>query len=1070
MRSKLVIALLAAFVAISPLRAQITFGRPEKINDGWKFALNPGEDCSAVDYDDSGWRTLDLPHDWSVEFPISSEYASCTGYLPGGEGWYRKVLNVPASEKGRRLWLYFGGVYNNSEVWVNGERVGYRPNGYVSFIYDVTEKLRPGKGNVIAVKVDHTKDADSRWYTGSGIYRDVYLVSSAQTHIGNWGVFARTLEVREDGSALIGVSVNVVNDGEKPASVKIVNRLRRREALIAESVAPVGLPAGRSWKAENTLLVKYPELWSVDSPALYELETIILDAKGNKIDGTKVKVGIRTTRFDADNGFFLNGKNMKLKGVCLHHDAGSLGAVVPEDVWRRRLKTLKEIGCNAIRMSHNPQAEILYDLCDEMGFLVMDECFDEWEFPKRKWIEGWNVGDNPGLQGYSEYFNEWAETDLRSMVERDKNHPSIIMWSIGNEVDYPNDPYSHPILDHEGITQKTIPGYQPDRPAASRIGDIAKRLVPVVKSIDTSRAVTGAMAGVVMSNHTDYPGALDVTGYNYTEHRYIKDHIEYPERVIYGSENRHDYEAWLAVRDNDHICGQFLWTGIDYLGESGRFPSRGFVSGLLGLDGEKKPRGWYRQSLWSDKPMVYAGTMPASQVKAWTSFIDREDDWNYRDGEKITVAVFTNCKTAELELNGVKIGDKPRKDLNSNALLWDIAYEEGELKVNGLNDGEVVSTAILKTYGAPAALQVKTDKNILNGADRIAHMTLEIVDANGVRVRDARHKVVCEVSGDCSFIRMENADPQYTGSFLGNELPVYNGRILAYVRSDKAEGKAKVTFRVPELGLEKSIDLEIRTTWDFDPETTMCRTYRTDPDLNIYFIYPHDIMPRKGENLPAIVFFFGGGWRTGTVHQFASRAREIADLGMVCVLADYRVSSRFGTDPFASVEDAKSVMRYVRSHAAELRIDPDRIAASGGSAGGHLAASTALVEGFDSPTDDLSVSPRPNALVLFNPVFNNAPAPEGYGYTRISSRFPQFSPYHNIRAGAPPTLIMVGTADHLIPVSTSKAYKARMDEVGSRCELHLYEGVGHGFYQQEGYYRQTLDTVIAFLRSLGYIN
>ena len=317
---------------------------------------------------------------------------------------------------------------------------------------------------------------------------------------------------------------------------------------------------------------------------------------------------------------------------------------------------------------------------------------------------------------------------------------------------------------------------------------------------------------------------------------------------------------------------------------------------------------------------------------------------------------------------------------------------------------------------------------------------------------------------------MENADPQYTGSFLGNELPVYNGRILAYVRSDKAEGNAKVTFRVPELGLEKSIDLEIRTTWDFDPETTMCRTYRTDPDLNIYFIYPHDIMPRKGENLPAIVFFFGGGWRTGTVHQFASRAREIADLGMVCVLADYRVSSRFGTDPFASVEDAKSVMRYVRSHAAELRIDPDRIAASGGSAGGHLAASTALVEGFDAPTDDLSVSPRPNALVLFNPVFNNAPAPEGYGYTRISSRFPQFSPYHNIRAGAPPTLIMVGTADHLIPVSTSKAYKARMDEVGSRCELHLYEGVGHGFYQQEGYYRQTLDTVIAFLRSLGYIN
>ena len=466
--------------------------------------------------------------------------------------------------------------------------------------------------------------------------------------------------------------------------------------------------------------------------------------------------------------------------------------------------------------------------------------------------------------------------------------------------------------------------------------------------------------------------------------------------------------------------------------------------------------------------MVYAGTIPTAKVNAKTSFIDQEARWNYRNGESITVAVFTNCETAELELNGAKIGGEPRKDLNSNALLWDIAYTEGELRVNGLNGGEVVSTARLRTYGAPAALKVKADKVILGGEDRIAHVTLEIVDGNGVRVRDARHKVVCEVSGDCSFIRMENADPQYTGSFLGNELPAFKGRMLAYVRSEKPEGNAKVTFKVPELGLEKSIDLDIRTTWDFDPETALCRTYRTDPDLNMYFLYPQDVMPRKGEKLPAIVFFFGGGWRSGTVHQFASRAREIADLGMVCVLADYRVFNRFGTEPFASVEDAKSVMRYVRSHAAELRIDPDRIAASGGSAGGHLAAATALVEGLDSPSDDLSLSPEPNALVLFNPVFNNAPAPEGYGYTRISSRFPQFSPYHNIKAGAPPTLIMVGTADHLIPVSTSEAYKARMDEVGSRCELHLYEGVGHGFYHQEGYYRQTLDTAIAFLRSLGY--
>lgn len=1067
MNTKRFFTILATLLIAVHAKAQITFGEAEKINTGWKFCLDTEADCSAVSYDDTSWRDLDLPHDWSVEFPICDTLSSCTGYLPGGIGWYRKTLSLPASMKGKKIFLYFEGVYCNSEVWVNGQYVGKRPNGYVSFIYDVTEYAKTGKDNVIAVKVDHTESADSRWYTGSGIYRDVYLVSSEYLHIDNWGVFARTAEVRED-EADIAVSVRIVNETRKDARVRIVNRLLKDETLIASASDEIYVPQGGKAVSDQTLNIKRPLLWSVEKPELYTVETSVYDGNGKEIDGATVTTGIRTTRFDPDKGFFLNGKNMKIKGVCLHHDAGSLGAVVPEDVWRRRLKTLKEIGCNAIRMSHNPQAEILYDLCDEMGFLVMDEAFDEWEFPKRKWIEGWNVGKNPGYQGYSRYFNEWAEADLASMIERDKNHPSIILWSIGNEVDYPNDPYSHPILDYEGINQKTIPGYQPDRPRAERIGDIAEKLVKVVQSIDTSRAITGAMAGVVMSNHTRYPSLLDVTGYNYTEHRYIKDHIKYPERVIYGSENRHDYQAWLSVSENDHIFGQFLWTGIDYLGEAGRYPSRGFVSGLMDLGGYKKPKGWYRQSLWSDKPMVYAGTIQTDKINNKTSFYDREAIWNYKDGEMVTVAVFTNCQEVRLSINGRTLEDKPVRHTGSNALCWDIPYESGELKVTGYDNGKEAASHKISTYGKVESLRIRADRTRLEGQGRIAHLTLEITDKGKTRVLNAKDTVICEVTGSCSLLKLENAQPNYQGSFEGNALPAHKGRVLAYIRADKPEGKATVTFKVPSRNLEESIEIDVQTLYDFDADALASETYREDPPLNLYFLYPNRKI-KKNERLPAIVFFFGGGWTSGTVHQFASQGRELADRGMAVIFADYRVRKKHGTDPYASVEDAKSAMRYIRKNASRLNIDPERIAASGGSAGGHLAAATATVKAFDSLEDDLSISPVPNALVLFNPVFNNAPEPEGYGYDRIKNHFPEFSPYHNISVNAPPTLILLGTKDHLIPVSTAQAYADNMESKGRHCELELYEGAGHGFFNKREYHDITLKRMITFLESIGYI-
>ena len=296
----------------------------------------------------------------------------------------------------------------------------------------------------------------------------------------------------------------------------------------------------------QNLDVKQPDLWSVENPNLYQLKTTVYKGK-ELIDKTVTNVGIRTLRFDADKGFFLNGKSMKVRGVCLHHDAGVLGSAVPKEVWRYRLITLKSLGCNAIRTSHNPQAPEFYDLCDELGLLIMDEAFDEWEFPKKKWIEGWNVG-KPGFEGYSEYFNIWGETDLQDMILRDRDHPSVFMWSIGNEVDYPNDPYSLPILDKEGIGQQYTHGYLPDHPNAKRLGGIAKRLAAVVRKNDLSRPVTAALAGPVMSNETDYPGTLDVVGYNYTESRYAEDHAAYPKRVFYGSETSQSMGSWKVVQ------------------------------------------------------------------------------------------------------------------------------------------------------------------------------------------------------------------------------------------------------------------------------------------------------------------------------------------------------------------------------------------------------------------------------------------------------------------------------------------------------------------------------------------
>lgn len=767
------------------LYAQISFGESTIFNDGWKFKL--GDDTAAVasDYDDSKWQNVSLPHDWSVKGTLSPDLASCTGYLPAGIAWYRKTFDG-AQFSAEQVYIYFEGVYNRSTVYLNGHELGHRPNGYISFAYDLTPYLNRQGENVLAVRVDHSRIADSRWYTGSGIYRDVYVVEAGKVHFSQWGVGYQLSSI-DDKKAVI--SVDAAIDGLDSNKYKVNLILKdAKGAVVARTSAAA--------KQEQTLslTLKNPKRWSLSEPYMYSLEAQIVAGK-EVVDATSIPVGLRTLQFDADKGFALNGSWIKVKGVCLHHDAGVLGAAVPEDVWLRRLQNLKSIGVNAIRTSHNPQAPVFYDICDRIGLLVMDEAFDEWEFAKRKWVEGWNVG-TPAFDGTFDFFEEWAETDVRDMVRRDRNHPSIFLWSIGNEVDYPNDPYSHPILDggNSDFTQKAHGGYNPDAPNAMRIGEIAKRLAAVVRDVDASRPVTGALAGVAMSNQTAYPEAVDVVGYNYTESRYISDHKTYPNRVIYGSENRSDYSAWTAVRDNEHIFGQFIWTGTDYLGESNAWPSRGFYSGMLDLGSYPKPSGYFRASLWSETPMCYIGTTPFKRDTngAW-------DTWNYQPGQSVHVVCYTNASSAALFLNGKQVGEKTPYDMKDGIISWDVPFEAGTLKAVAYDEaGAKVAQYEIRTSYRPYSLRVTADKAELS-AGQVAHLTVEVLDDNGNVVKLADNEITCTVNGPAKLLGLEGSNNTDMTSYSDNVHRAYRGRLLAYIQASEGSGEVVVSFNAPYL-------------------------------------------------------------------------------------------------------------------------------------------------------------------------------------------------------------------------------------------------------------------------------
>ncbi len=763
-------------------------------NADWKFHLGDAPGSEQPSAADKNWRTLTLPHDWSIEQPFSQEWASATAFLPGGVGWYRKSFKLPAGFGGKKVFVYFDGVYKNSEVWLNGHYLGKRPSGFAAFQYELTPYLNAGGPNVLAVKVDHSEFADSRWYTGSGIYRNVYLVATEAVHVGLWGVGFTTPSV--SASAATGqVTVAVTNATATKATVLVKSTLLDAQGkVVATAQQQVqALPKAEA-PAAMTLQISNPALWSVDQPNLYKLR-VALSVQGKVTDEVVEEVGVRSIRFDANQGFFLNDKNLKIKGVCLHDDAGALGVAVPPEVWERRLKTLKEAGCNSIRMSHNPHADYVYALCDQLGFLVMDEAFDEWEAGKNKWVEGWNVG-TPAKFGSHEYFKEWADRDLRDMIRRNRNRPSIIMWSIGNEIDYPNDPYSHEVLNTGRNPQIYGKGYLPDHPPASRLGELAKHLVAVAKKADTSRPITAALAGVVMSNFTDYPGALDVVGYNYLEFRYPEDHQKYPNRVIYGSENGMQPSAWAAVDSNAYVSAQYLWTGADYLGEAGKWPERSNGAGLLDMAGFPKPEYYFRQSLWSDKPVLYlaAAEAPKADAPPGRGHWRLSPTWNWPAGTPVRVTGFSNAEATELFLNGQSLGKKQGREV-----FWDVAYQPGELLAKGYRNGQEVSRHVLKTAEAPAAIQATAypSTGALKGPS-LTQIEVRIVDKNGNPVVAATNEVTVAVTGPAKVLGIESGDLASHESYQATKRQAFHGKLLVYVQT-QAAGTTSVTLQAAGL-------------------------------------------------------------------------------------------------------------------------------------------------------------------------------------------------------------------------------------------------------------------------------
>lgn len=757
-----------------------------EINQGWKFHYGECEEAFYKGWDDSNFVEVSLPHDWSVTMPFERINSSGTGYLSGGIGWYRLHFKLSKEYQGKHILLNFDGIYKNSQVWINSYNLGKHPNGYTPVRFDITEFVSFSEENVIAVKVVHNDLADSRWFTGSGIVRTATIEIEEMVHPKKDGIYLYTTAIGE-GGAEFTIHHEAVNDTESVKEVTASFLLFDDKELVWTKDTSFVLSAKEEKSMTLDGTITGAKLWSVEHPNRYRLR-VVYSCAGEEYICEEQSIGLRTAVFDADKGFFLNGEELKLKGVCVHHDAGALGAAVTPEVWRRRLLTLKECGCNAIRCSHNPHMPALYELCDELGFLMMDEAFDEWECPKNKWSTGHNVYP-PKHQGYAEDFPEWHERDLRAMVRRDRKHPSVIMWSIGNEIDYPNDPYCHPSFEtmtgnNDANKPKAERLYDPNKPNAERMIKIARELSAIVKDEDLSRPVTMALAFPELSAKLGVFEALDVAGYNYKEHLYEEDHKTYCKTPITGSENGHGYKAWLAVKENPYMSGQFLWTGIDYLGEAHGWPIHGAAAGLIDLAGFKKHRFFARKSYWCDTPVLELVTRIAENIE--NEWLACEKNWNYEDQEEVLVKVFSNLPEVALYLNGKEIARQ--KGYNGDgSYQFIVTYEAGELLAVGLDESgkELLRQSIHTTKRASfvkvALWENEADEQNRKNMGYLYQIGLKLYDKEKHEVVWDDHMVQVTVSGAGKLKGLENGNLADNTPYFSSSRKTYRGNLLVYV-------------------------------------------------------------------------------------------------------------------------------------------------------------------------------------------------------------------------------------------------------------------------------------------------
>jgi beta-galactosidase len=760
----------------------------ENFDANWKFHLGDVVGAESVSFQDQKWRELDLPHDWSIEgaFRPHNPSGHQGGLLPGGIGWYRKNFNVDVVE-GKKYFIEFDGVYKNSTVYINGHALGTRPYGYATFRYDMTPYLQKGE-NVLAVKVDNSKQPDSRWYTGAGIYRHVWLITTSPVYVAHWGTFVTTPNVSQK-EATVNALTSITNDNPANAGLKITSSIVDPSGKeIASQTQSQKISSGSTATINTNLKVSFPQLWDVKNPNLYELITRIYQGKDLK-DTYTTTFGIRSLTFRADSGFFLNGKNVKILGVCNHHDLGSLGSAINYRALERQLELLKTMGCNGIRCSHNLMAPELFELCDKMGFLVMDETFD-----------CWYIGKDAAPFGFQNYFKDWHEREITDMVLRDRNHPSIIFWSIGNE-----------------IKEQWFPG-------STNGGEIARELVGIIKKYDKTRYTTSAFNFVRDAEKKGMTAAVDVVGFNYSIDAYDEIKQKHPDWFYLGSETTSQFDsrgiyhftldtlvktfpdcqtsafddagggttaeqAWLAVKNRPWMSGMYIWTGFDYMGEPSPYEKQAVSSyfGIFDLCGFPKDSYFFYKSQWTSEPVLHL--LP---------------HWNWENGQIIDVVAYTNCDEVKLYLNGQLLETKKLADTQKLSLRWKVPFQAGVLKAEGFKNGKLVAADEVKTAGDPAKIELIADrKNIKAGSKDLSFITVKITDENGVLVPNADNLVHFEVEGEGLIAGVGNGNAMSQEPAKGKERRAFSGMCQVVIQSSQKKGN--ITLRATSLGLTDSI-------------------------------------------------------------------------------------------------------------------------------------------------------------------------------------------------------------------------------------------------------------------------